>query len=1393
MTPDRTRKVIGAVCLHTYNGIGAHFGDVQFRRRTIVIRTREALRFWSRGFAVSPSGLLGGNPLKHIPYALVLLMFVRACPCACADDWPTYRHDNARSGVTAEALRPPLYLCWVYKPLHPPVPSWPHPKRERPRVRFDDAFHVALAHGCVYVGSSADGKVVALDAATGRVKWQFITGGAVRLAPTVSGARVYFGSDDGFIYCLSAETGELLWQVRAALEKRQVIGHGRMISIQPPRAGVLVDKGVAYFACGIFPTEGVGLFAVNARNGKPIWRNDTFGHVYQRMAHGGTEGFSGVSPQGYLLASPERLYVPCGRSVPAAFDRRDGRLLFWHGATHHEGGTWALLAGDTLYSDAERLLPPNAGAAYYNGAKTPPIDGTRLFYDSPRLIARNGATGRDRFVAYAGDRIVVTADTSYVQKRGSVVAIDRKRYAELGAQDNSLARKLMSNFWRNYKRSLDRRVLLRRQRSLKKQDKDLGPADQATLANAQEVLRPGIAEREDLESRMRNVKKRIEDLVKWRCECECGADMILAGNVVYAGGEGKVVGIDAAIGEIVWRGEIDGTARGLAVSDGRLVVSSDNGSLYCFSRSAPESPTMVRQTANGDPYPRDESTRFYETLADAMVRRAGVRRGICLVYGCGEGRLLHKLLRRTELRVYGYDPDAQKVAIAREALEEAGLLGLRANVFRADLSRLPCSDYVANLIVSDTIAADGRLVGSAQEVFRLLRPCGGVALIGQPPGARRSLRVQSLRQWLDGQANVELDETNGVWAKVERGPLPGAGDWTHQYADPGNSGCSMDALVRAPFSILWFGRPGMARVVDRHARAASPLYAKGRLFHQGINYVWGIDAYNGLILWERKIPGAMRTGLSSTSSNMCAISDTLFVCIGQKCLALDGETGKTVREYACPKIARGDRWGWIATEGGRLFGSSARSAHESDALFAVDLETGRRLWSHRTGNVRHCAIALADGRVMFLDARLSPEEKARVRTTLTEEPGEDPRPPVRLPSQPYYPKGKVVRDIRALVALDANTGERLWRVPMDLTGMGKEPTVICAKGVVLVAANMDASRLMALSGENGRILWEKKTTYFRRPVIIGETVYTLPYAHDLRTGKLVARANPITGEQTPFVWTKAYGCGAMSASNHTMFFRSGSLGYYDLASDMGVGNLGGLKPNCWISQIPAGGLWLAPEGSAGCTCAYPIRSTVALIPNPKRMDHWSCYVAGVPVRPVKHLALNLGAPGDRRDSRGRAWFAWPRPKSFFGLKLDVKVDMLEGVGYFERNAATTRIEGTTDPWIYCTGCVGVSRCVLPLLEKEQKPVRYMVRLHFIEPEANRPGRRVFDIKLQGQTVATGFDVFATAGAGWKPVVKELGNIKVTRDLVVELIALAENPAPDQAPILCGIEAVRMSP
>ena len=73
---------------------------------------------------------------------------------------------------------------------------------------------VVIDDGRVYFGSSVDHRVHCRDVKTGKLLWSFYTDGPIRLAPTLAHANVYVGSDDGCVYCLKADTGELVWQQR---------------------------------------------------------------------------------------------------------------------------------------------------------------------------------------------------------------------------------------------------------------------------------------------------------------------------------------------------------------------------------------------------------------------------------------------------------------------------------------------------------------------------------------------------------------------------------------------------------------------------------------------------------------------------------------------------------------------------------------------------------------------------------------------------------------------------------------------------------------------------------------------------------------------------------------------------------------------------------------------------------------------------------------------------------------------------------------------------------------------------------------------------------------------------------------------------------------------------
>jgi outer membrane protein assembly factor BamB len=289
--------------------------------------------------------------------SLVLCLLAARSPAA---DWPLYRGDAARSGYTPEELSLPLEMLWVREFRHAPRPAWP----SSDRLLFDRAYQVVAARGRLFLGSSADCAVYSLDAASGATVWDFVADAPVRFAPAVWRDRVFAGADDGFLYCLRAADGEVLWKRRGGPRDDRVLGNDRMVSRWPVRGGPVVLGDRVYFAAGIWPSEGIFLHALDAASGEVLWTNDTAGGLVMDQPHGGARARSGVSAQGYLVATGERLLVPTGRAVPAAFNRGDGAFLYFHLQRYGQlGGTAVAAVGPYFYNGGYLFTTATGDAA----------------------------------------------------------------------------------------------------------------------------------------------------------------------------------------------------------------------------------------------------------------------------------------------------------------------------------------------------------------------------------------------------------------------------------------------------------------------------------------------------------------------------------------------------------------------------------------------------------------------------------------------------------------------------------------------------------------------------------------------------------------------------------------------------------------------------------------------------------------------------------------------------------------------------------------------------------------------------------------------------------------------------------------------------------------------
>lgn len=1281
-----------------------------------------------------------------------------------AADWPTEAGNNLRTASTEESLPLPLSLQWTYQAPAAPKLAWSSAEGRNieghlleHRIRFDDAFRTVVVGGRVYFGSTVDHQLHCRDLQTGKLLWTCFTGGPIRLAPTVADGRVYFGSDDGRAYCADAETGKILWQRQVAPRDEWLLARGEMISKWPVRTGLLIHDGVAYMGAGIFPHEDIFLYGVDAQTGRQVWQQDNISAL--------DAGRNDLSPQGYLLAEGDVLVVPSGGSLPGVFDIKQNTLLHkrthsWRGAAGGVvGGTRALLADGQLYASGEH-----------------------------HFLAMDERTGDVGFGYFEGHQLAIQGDAAYTVSGTRVARLNRLEYAVASRKRHALEEKMSA--------------LSRDLRSKK------GEAADAL----REQIRTMAAEQKQLETVG----------VVWSTDTVDDQALLAAGNVVIVGGEGRVTAYASESGKPVWSRELQGGARGLSVASGRLLVSTDTGAIHCFGESGSESSPVVTDL-RPEPPADDAETVACRNAAAEILRQSGAMAGYCLVVGAEEGRLALELARQSQLKIYCVEPSADKVSRARERLTAAGLYGHRVAVHQEPLGPLPYSNYFADLIVSETVLKNGALNVPLEAIERHLKPVGGVLCLGRPQSAGRipdaTLRDWSLSTAIGNQFQTRIE---AGWLTMVRGPLPGAGNWSHHYGNPGNTAVSSDKRIAGDLGVLWYGDPGPGEMVNRHEGAVGPLAVNGKLFVQGEHTIMAYDAYNGRHLWTHENPKAVRTGVfqNQNPGNLAAGDDSLFHFIGDKCFQVDMATGKIVRTHELPSGKNDGRyeWGYIAVQNGLLVGTATirqelaaalrrrgkTTEDATDGLFAIDIATGEHVWSYAGKSISHHTIAISPDRIFFIDSSITSEQREAIlrqdKSKLAELTGEE---------QVLAEKRLKEADVRLTVALDLKTGKKLWEQAVDVTdcsdigiGGGKLTLMYANDTLVLCGANANGHywkqfvagefqrrRMVALSAYDGFKLWAKDANYRHRPIIIGKQILAEPWMFDLTSGEQLTRKHPITGEAEPWsIMRTGHHCGMLTGCDSGMLlFRSGATAFMDLNADEGIRHFAGHRLGCWINAIAANGLVMIPEASAGCVCQFSIASTIVMEPLESRRP-WTIYSAVGAQTPVQHLAVNFGAPGDRKDALGTIWFSYPRRDAYQQTSLDVRLDLqpkLAAGGGFDSIAEShVPAAAAESPWVYTSWAGGLEQLTLPLLGADDQPANYTIRLHFAEGRADARQPTVIDVLFNGQEVASKVSLTPPEGETLRPVVREIKHVRVERSLVIDL------KAEQGLPILNAIEAIR---
>jgi hypothetical protein len=348
------------------------------------------------------------------------------------------------------------------------------------------------------------------------------------------------------------------------------------------------------------------------------------------------------------------------------------------------------------------------------------------------------------------------------------------------------------------------------------------------------------------------------------------------------------------------------------------------------------------------------------------------------------------------------------------------------------------------------------------------------------------------------------------------------------------------------------------------------------------------------------------------------------------------------------------------------------------------------------------------------------------------------------------------------------------------------------------------------SAVDGARLWEKaelpgisgngRGAIIRHTFIIGDTLF-LPWAYDLRTGEeRLLHNSPLTACPERFDVEGQNFCGTVAAGKNLVAYRSASIGFQEVDRDSGSFWLPELRPSCWISVLPAGGLVLAPEGSSTCICPYNYKTSVALVPV-ERYEEWGIYLSGnkqalkqfkqqesetehTPV--FDKLHVNLNAPGDRMDAQEQVWMALPRPMArettlrYLDTPLPMKITGVKNG--FRVNADFHAVTGTSEPWLFTSGLEGPLNISIQLPEQQTR--RYHVQLLFVETDNLARGDRLFDVVIQGKKLLPHFDILAETGKPNQACVKTFDGVAATGELSIELV-----PGTCRAPRLCALVVV----
>jgi len=587
-----------------------------------------------------------------------------------------------------------------------------------------------------------------------------------------------------------------------------------------------------------------------------------------------------------------------------------------------------------------------------------------------------------------------------------------------------------------------------------------------------------------------------------------------------------------------------------------------------------------------------------EPSADDVLKGSGIRGGLVVHLGCGDGELTIALRAGESFLVQGLDADPANVEKTRSRIRSLGLGG-KVSADRFDGRHLPYVDNLVNLLVAEDLGTV-----AMPEVMRVLAPSG----------------VAYLKQ-------------NGTWSKTVK-PWPDEIDeWTHYLHGPDNNAVAHDELVAAPYHVQWVAGPRWARHHNHLSTTSAMVCSGGRVFaimdfgpiaSLAQAPEWRLvarDAFSGVLLWNKPIgpwEGVLRpfrSGPVELARRLVAVGDRVYVTpgYGEPVVALDAATGRLVRKYGDTNDAveivchRGVLYVVAGSIDRGQYAEARRRGAASPPprnkrLLAVEAESGKLLWKKadgETGELLPATLGVSDGRAFF-------------------------------------------QGTGQLVCLDAATGEPVWKAPRPVAVnrfSWSAPTLVIHGGVVLSADCAVGKRPEGTTGDGVEVRWQLTARPENSPASRGELV-----AFSATDGRELWRCPAAQGYNTPadvfvadgLVWT-SYVPGrnepdfaegrdlhtgevkrrldtgpAFTTTHHHRCYRDKATDRFILLGRTGVEfiDLSGAKSqrHCWVrgacqyGVMPACGMLYAPPHACACYIQSKLAGFWALAPRGRTKD-----------------------------------------------------------------------------------------------------------------------------------------------------------------------------------------------